>query len=596
MSTELRTRMVLDLAGNYGEMMKGFEKATQRFVQGTHTSLGVAQRAWGVFGGKLDAAGNNFWARVAGAGGLALAARHVASFDESMTRIGINANASAARVSALKQQIMQVANQPDIKVKIDDLAAGVGAIVERTGDLDFASKNMQNLGHFMQATGENAEDIGELIGNIRTFGVEAPQDILKVVDAWTEMGKKSGLSLRSMVVNGQQVMSIYQQLGRSGPQALREVGAVLNMATKQLGNPRRAVSDVMEMLEYLNNPQSRALTYELGITDMTGKMRVGLDEAMRKIVQGTHGNQALLQHYFGVTGSLVFAPLVNEYKAGKPMDALKQYIDVTADGTGVIDDSARAAREAAESVNTLSNSWEKFANKDLSKPLKDISAEIDKLNPDTVQKTLKGLEYAGGGLLAIYGARKLWSGIGSIWRTGKYILGGKKGGGALGGLADMAGATPVEVVNWPGGGLGGLGGAAGDAEAAAGGSSKWLKIGSWIAAGAVAYEAGHYAGDKVYHGLMQGNASGDFAGKSMAALWGFLGSDTARNAVFDRSAAENVIARGRAGILHPVSTINLKMSVDQDGNLRLKGAHADADKLNLEMNYLGHSGFAGAQF
>lgn len=588
MSTELRTRMVLDLAGNYADMMKGFEKATQRFVQGTHTSLGVAQRAWGVFGAKLDGAGNNFYARVAGAGGLALAARQVAGFDESLTRIGINANASAARVNALKQQIMDVANRPDIKVKIDDLAAGVGAIVERTGDLDFASKNMANLGHFMQATGENAEDIGELIGNIRTFGVEAPQDINKVVDSWLEMGKKSGLSLKEMISRGQEVLALYQQMGRKGPEALREVGGLMAMATKQLGSPRLATAASTELLQTLR--QNLAVTMGLGITDMSGHMKMPLDQALQKIIETYHGYTPALQKIFGQQGETLLTPMLNEYNAGKPMDALKQYIDVTADGTSVIDDSTRAAREADESVNTLSNSWEKFANKDLSKPLKDLSDDIDKLNPDTVQKTLKGLEYAGGGLLAIYGARKLGGGVTSAIRTGKYIFGGGKGAGGmlgeLGELGEMAGVQRVFVVNMPGGGATWGGGEPNWGGAS--GASKLATAARWGAGITVAGAAGYGIGSAIY-AATDDTKFMDHVGSAVAHFMSLF-DDTAKQAIQQRNAADATVAAGRD------ANINMKLSFDAQGNPVLKHVQSDTHKLNLEFNYLGRAGIAGAQF
>ena len=498
MAAELKTRILLDLAGNYGAQMQAFDKLTAKFASGAQYSMGVAGRAWNVFGSGIDKVGNNFWARVAGAGGLALAGRQVAGFDESLTRIGINANASADQVKALKQQLFEIANRPDVNVKVDELAAGIAAIVEKTGDLKFAQANMLNLARFMQATGESSEDIGDLIGNIRTFGVEAPDQILKVVDAWTVMGKQSGVSLKSMIRNGQQIMSIYQQLGRTGPQALKEVGAVMSMTTKALGNPRRAVSDIMELLEAMNSSQSRPLMTYLGITDISGKMKVPLDDAMKRIVEFTHGSQAELQKLFGNTGSLVFGPLVAEFKSGKPMDAMQKYMNVVADGSDTIHDSARAAQEAAESVNKLYNSWEQFTNTNLSKDIKSIADGINSIDPATLQKWMKAGEYIAGGALAIYGTRKLW-GLGKdALSVGRYIFtGGKSGGmaGKLGALGGVAGATPVFVVNMPGGGLaGGAGGALSEAEAAAGGTSKVARFlgaaGKVTAAGAAGYAIG----------------------------------------------------------------------------------------------------------
>lgn len=606
MTVELRTRMILDLAGDFGQKIQGFARDHDRFASGARYSLGVAGRAWDVFGNKVDTIGNNFWARVAGAGGLALAVKQTASYDESITRIGINANASAARMGKLKAQIFDVAQRPDINMKVEDLAAGVGAIVEKTGDLDFASKNMLNIARFAQATGDSAEDVGALVGEMKTFGVEAPDDILKVVDSWSEMGKTSGLALRTMLMQGPQVISMYEQLGRTGPTALKEVGAVLAMTTKQQGNARKAIGDVMELLEYMNNRTSRPLMMSLGITDISGKMQVSMDEAMKRIIRYTNGNQAMLQTVAGESGSRVFAPLISQFQSGKPMDALQKYMDVQADGSQVIKDAARDADEAAESFNKLYDSWQQFDESNLGKDIKLVGHELSSISPDTLQKVFKGLEYAGGGLLAIYGARKLWGAGGSLFRGAKYIFGGGKGG--VGGMMEMAGATPVFVVNMPGGGfpgggggIPGSGGAGGNIlrpglarSALALARTPLGEIGG-MGAGAIAGSAGLLAaaglagagaGTLIYHAT-DDTAFMDHVGSAVAHFMSLF-DDSTRQAIDQRNAGDKVADQGRD------ANINLKLSFDAQGNPVLKNVKSDTHKLNLDFDYTGRGGYLGA--
>ena len=42
MAAELKTRILLDLAGNYGAQMQAFDKLTAKFASGAQYSMGVA--------------------------------------------------------------------------------------------------------------------------------------------------------------------------------------------------------------------------------------------------------------------------------------------------------------------------------------------------------------------------------------------------------------------------------------------------------------------------------------------------------------------------------------------------------------------------
>lgn len=588
---ELRVRTILDLAGNYGQQISAHDRATQKFIAGTQYGLGAATRSWSVFGAKIDSAGNNFWARVAGAGGLALAVRQAATYDESITRIGINANVSGDRMERFKQQLFQIADRPDVNVKVDNLAAGMAAIVERTGDLEFASKNMLNVGRLMQATGESADDIGELIGNIHTFGVDAPDDILKVVGAWDEMGKKSGLSLKSMINRGQEVLTLYQQMGRKGPDALKEVGALMALATKQLGSPRLATGASTELLQGLK--QNLGLTVGLGITDENGHMIMPLDQALKKIIETYHGNAPGLSKVFGSQGETLLTPLIDEYKSGKPMDALQKFMDVQSDGNQVVQDAATAAKTATQSFNKLFDEFQKFGDSNLSKDLKGVAAEINSIDPSTIQSVFKGLEYAGGGLLALYGIRKLHSVGGSVMGDLGYIFTGKRGGGLGGALGGAGGATPVFVVNMGAGGMGGgatWGGGEPDWSGAGAGGGKMAKLakGAAIAGrGLEAFGVGYGVGTMIYDATDDSKFM-DHVGSAVAHFVSLF-SDDAKQAIDQRHAADAQLDKNQA---QRDANVNVKLTWDAEGNPVIK--NITRDNANVSVDFTKYN-FGGIQ-
>ena len=100
----------------------------------------------------------------------------------------------------------------------------------------------------------------------------------------------------------------------------------------------------------------------------------------------------------------------------------------------------------------LSNVWSQFSNQQLAAPIAELAEAINGLDPDAVQNWLetgKNIAMVVGGLVAVKKAVDATRWTKGVWDSFKP---GKKGG-ALGGAMGALGATPVYVVNMPGGGL-----------------------------------------------------------------------------------------------------------------------------------------------
>ncbi|MGL5185824.1 MAG: hypothetical protein ACRC8L_03135, partial [Plesiomonas shigelloides] len=106
------------------------------------------------------------------------------------------------------------------------------------------------------------------------------------------------------------------------------------------------------------------------------------------------------------------------------------------------------------SLQLLKNSWGQFSNQQLATPIAELADAINSLDPAAVQNWLetgKNIALVVGGLIAVKKGVDAARWTKGVWDAAKP----KGGGGAAGALGSMAGlgATPVYVVNMPGGGF-----------------------------------------------------------------------------------------------------------------------------------------------
>lgn len=567
MNENLRSQIVMDLTGTYGQVMREWDGLTAKFATGAHYSLGVAGRAWQTLGKGIDSIGGNFYARIAAGGGLALAVHQVADFDEQLDRIGLRANVSADRVGQLKQQIFDMANRADVRVSIHDIADGVDAIMRSGGDLQFAEANMRNLGLTIRATGESGESIGELIGFLHTLGVDTPDEAMKIIDSWNRMGKASGTSLTDMISDSKQLLDTYKDMGRTGPQAALEIGAAFSMVKQSVGDPNKAARDLQIFLNNIRDKWYELQSAGVQVYDpkalAQGRYEMNsLAEIIPQILKVTHGDGLLFHSLFGDRGDLALSASLEQFRKNLPIDAMQKYLNLQGDGSTTSKDAARSAMEFNAALQSLGTSWDKFADSNLAKPIKELADELNSLKPETVQNWMSVGKYITEGVLGLYALRQGVGLVKDIDNAGRYIFTGKSGQGAAAATAAYGGATPVFVVNMGGGG--GLAGGAGALPEVTSNAGKLATAFSVATRAVGAFSAGYAAGSALYYGAMQDNKTGDITGRIVAMLFG--GKDS-WDAIRRRDDADAIVARGRAGIYKDLpnskaAKIDMRVSFD----------------------------------
>ncbi|UTV30871.1 hypothetical protein [Photobacterium atrarenae] len=401
----------------------------------------------------LDAVGNQWTALATGAVGAGSAVA-VMGLEERYERLGIQAGRSREEMTQLRKEMFATAQQSDIRVDQGETLSAVEKIVEKTGDLEFAKENMANIGRVMQATGAAGLDVGEMFADMSTkFGLKNSEDVLAAIDTLVVQGKAGAFTLQNLAAEGAAVSAAYAAMGRTGPKAVQEMGALLQISRMGSGSAAEAASAMESVLADIT--ANFADIEELGI-------QVFDEEALARGEKKFRDIPTLLKEIMDVTGSDIteYSQLFGD-EAMRLMKVLSSddgkasfdsFLGIYGDGTAVLQDSARAAQTANAAMMSLKTAWFSFADENLAAPIASLADAINSLDPETLQTTLKVATGVGGALAAAWAGRK-------AWKMGKSVAGFFRGGGTDGesapGLPGGEDVSKVYVTNMPDSGLGG---------------------------------------------------------------------------------------------------------------------------------------------
>jgi phage tail tape-measure protein len=450
--------------------MDRFSRDGQRAMNGLRTS------ARGLSNG-LDALGNR-WTALGSVISIGGTAKYLLTLETQLKRIKVQAGLSATEVEKFKNELFQVSNMRDVAKSPEELLAAVDTIISKTGDINLARKNLRNIGLAMSATGAEGEDIGGMIAEMsQKLNVTDPKQIHQMLDLLATQGKEGTFELRDMSSQGPRVFTAMNRTGREGVDAVREMGAVLQVVRRGTSSADQASTAYERMIGGLIEKQKQLKKLGVDIWDPQAlkqgrqQMRSTID-IFEELIRKTKGDQATLSQLFGEEAIRGVSSMATEWQKTKRFDGLEHFYKMQADGTQINKDAAEMADTVSASLDRATTSAKKYAETRFSTPLKKggnmLSNFLDK--PGAADKLLTG-GLAIAGLVAV---NKLVRGAGGLLGKGKV---GSVIGGALGGAA---GVTPVYVVNFPGMGasmpLGGFWEASAGGAGAAASTSRWTML------------------------------------------------------------------------------------------------------------------------
>ncbi|MBS4046190.1 MAG: tail tape measure protein [Alphaproteobacteria bacterium] len=531
------------LRSNVAAVAKGMGDAIRGMADRSDKDLGRVGRAAQLAGGAIDSLGNRYTALITGAAGLGTAKMLV---DQEMrfTRLGIAADMTADQVDAMRRQILQVANMPDIRVDSSEITAAIEQILEKTGNLELARDNIRNIGLAIQATGAAGADVGSMFADaFEKFGIKDSAQILAATDAIAAQGKAGAFTLANLATQGSRVTSAYAVTGRQGVQAMTEMGAALQMIRRGVSSPEQAATAFEALLRTLQDADKVKMLKAGGIQIMDPKnpkvMRSVID-IMQDIIKKTGGDALKLSQVFDSEAMRAFNGAVAEFKQTGGFESFGKFLDAGGDGSTLLTDSARAAKEASAAMQSLKTVYTTFSTAALTGPIRFFADQINGIKPENLERAMRALAWGAAGVGALVVGVKAIQGIRATKNAIDWVRGAGQPGAAPGRGAGPAGAgiVAVRVTNWPqtaygrgtfGTAMGGDLAPAGRGRLGArlGGLSRLaLPAGAAMAAlqlGMVATDANASTGEKIAGGAnVAGQMAGAWAGGKLGALLGSL--------------------------------------------------------------------------
>ncbi|WP_233007152.1 hypothetical protein [Rheinheimera faecalis] len=480
MAQQLKTDIILNLAGNLAAKARQYGASMSDFAKKNETAMTMIRRSADMAGRGIDTLGNRY---VGAAAAFATGAtvRNVGNFSEQMTRLGTNAKLTDDQVAMLKGNILDLANQKDIRVDTTQFTAAVDELLGKTGDFEFVNDNLENMGLFMQAFGADAKSSGALFAQFREKGIRDAKDVMNTVDDLYSQFAVGSVNVKDLAAISEQLFATYQG---KGPEAITQMSSLVQLFAKAKGNANESLTSIQGVFAAFNDKTKVEFLDKQGIAVFkagTKEMREPV-ELLLEILDKAKNDPMKLGDVFDQSSLQGLASLYSQ----ENKDLLLQMNKSTGEYGETQKAAAKNAAEFNNAVQSLTTSFNQFAESRLSQPIRDIADAINSVDDETIDNWLKWGEAAlwvVGGLVAAKKAVDAAS-----WVSDNF--GGKKKAGAMGGqggFADM-GVMPVYVVNM---GAGGMAGAAGiDITDAMGGDkkpgkSKWSKAGS-VAKGAAA--------------------------------------------------------------------------------------------------------------
>ena len=446
----MKTSLIIDLAGNLQNRARQYSQALSGMASRGHAALRGLSSAANAAGRGMDALGNRY-AAILGGAGVVMAVRGSANLQERLVRLAITADASDEAVRGLHERILDVANSPDIRADPSQILTAIESIMEKTGDLKFAEANIRNIGLAIQASGAEGGAIGDIFAEFQKQGMSS-KEALASVDTLIAQGKAGAFTLKDLASLGPRVVTAYTALGRSGPQAMREMGAVLQLIRMGTGSSEQAATAWEAMLRTFSDKKKVAFLKKQGINlfDKQGNLRA-VNELMVEILRAAKNKATNLSDVFDAEAIRAFNAVLGELKRTGSADTLNELMRITGDGTTVQNDSARAAKTANAAWQSLQTTWTKFADTNLVGPIEKVTDALDKIEPGKLEQVLNTAGKAAlamGGVIAAY---KLVQGGIAIRNTvrgwGNGTAGTSKTGTSLSAGLGLKLPLPVYVVN-----------------------------------------------------------------------------------------------------------------------------------------------------
>lgn len=462
--------------------------------------------------------------------------------------------AGTARETQIGEQIAQSALATGMGR--NELAQAINQLVGGGMDLERATTFAPLLAKFAVGQGSGSVDTARMIGALeQNAKISDPAQMQKALEAIAYLGKEGSFESSDMARWFPELLAEMQKIGITGQDSVNQLGAMLQVQMKVSGSPDQAANNLKNWFSKIGSSETKkryedaGIDYEAMMREAMGKgwstmessfvlARAYIEKADPARAQQLSAaaqtigqeldpakQQAMLQAF---EATLKTGDLFADMQVKAALTAYMQNADLyqrlkqnAAQASGEIEQDLIARRETSKQIwAEVGQAWDEALRRigDALRPVTDTVGQavgsVGRALAALVEQApmaVAGLATVAGGLVALKGAKAAWNiGRGAFDLARGTLMAGRIGTGKalpgkLGNLASVltggaasAGAQPVFVTNWPGGGGGGLtellgrsgrgspstattaGKAAGGIAASASNLGRFARVGNWL--------------------------------------------------------------------------------------------------------------------
>jgi len=447
MST-LRHNLSINLVGNMERRSRRLAQASENLSRRHGRAMKMMQNATKRMARGIDRAGKLTIA--AGGALIAANAKQVMDFDERIRAIGVGAKLSGDKLkefaSSTKDQIRTAAIKN--RTSSSEITAALEAIVTKTGDLEFAKNNIENIAIAIRATGAAGSDIGAILSEFQKMGKKSPKVVMEMLNILATQGKEGAFVLKDVAKLGERLFAAY---GPKNVKAVREMGAMLQFIRRGTGSSEQATTAMEAVIRVLNDSKKiKALQKKAGINVFDPEMAKKGIEQLRplkdiiiEMIEASGGKSSLLSEVLDAEALKAFNDLKNQYNRGVDIRAEVDKLSNIDAGETLQVDSKEMAQTMNAALTSLKEVWMKFADENLSNRIQRLADVINEMDPNDINNFLTHVRNAAGGIIALYAATKTLQAGFAMFKGGKMLVDMFKG---KGGLLERGGpANPMYV-------------------------------------------------------------------------------------------------------------------------------------------------------
>lgn len=281
------------------------------------------------------------------AGGIGFGAliKDAVDADTTFRKLAFTVSAGSGAIvehNSLMKQAQGIAERWGVST--EKLAGAMETVFDTTGDLDFATMTLDEIGKAARASGHGVETIAPIVSEMnRQFGVTA-EEVPEALAAMLDLATRGGLSIGELGSGLGKMGRSAKLAGLSGVDGMKTMIGLVNQFTAASGSAEAASSNVDAVLRRLVSDVAvmDKMKKEFKI-DVVGEGLSGID-ALKRLLQATQGDAAELGKIFTEKGGIISAAFqgVDDFDA-----AIAKAATTTLDAAGVAK-QANKQRQSAE--------------------------------------------------------------------------------------------------------------------------------------------------------------------------------------------------------------------------------------------------------